>query len=143
MFPSSVISPSTVQAYRKTDYRVHRNAPLTLNVGIASPALAALHQAEGVTTSAFITACNPHSEDVGDLVNAQRQSALADELKSRCLRFIDGIGQHPTNTEWPGEASFLVLNLSLEAAKLLGAQHDQNAIIWCGPDAVPQLILLR
>lgn len=143
MLSSSVIEPSTIQAYRETDYHVHCVTPMTLNVGIASSALAGLHKAFRVTMSAFITACNPRSQSFALAINIERQAALAQELKSRGLTFIDGIGQHPTNKEWPGEASFLVLDLSLEAAKVLGVQHEQNAIIWNGPDAVPQLILLK
>jgi len=95
---------------------------MALNVGIASPALAALHKASRVTTSAYITACNPRSQPLALAINIERQAALAQELKSRGLTFIDGVGQHPTAKEWPGEASFLVLDLSLEAAKVLGAQ---------------------
>ncbi len=143
MCPISVIDPRTIQAYLETDYRVYGDAPMTLNVGVASPALADLHKACRVTTSAFVTACNPFSQAFDVPANIQRQAALARELKSRGLTFIEGIGQHPTNKKWPREASFLVLNLSLEAAKALGVRHEQNAIIWCGADAVPQLILLR
>jgi len=36
-----------------------------------------------------------------------------------------------------------VPGLSLEASKSLGARFEQNAIVWSGADAVPQLILLR
>lgn len=71
-----------------------------------------------------------------------RQEDLANELKQRSLIFIDGIGQHPSK-EWPGEPSYLVFGLKLEAAKTLGVKYEQNAIIWTGSDAVPQLILLR
>ncbi len=142
MLSSSVIDPNTIQAYLETDYCVHGDAPMTLKVSVASPALADLHKASRVTTSAFITACNPLSQALAEATNIQRQAALARELKSRGLTFIDGIGLHPSN-KWRGEASFLVLNLSLEAAKKLGVRHEQNAIIWCGADAVPQLILLR
>jgi hypothetical protein len=35
------------------------------------------------------------------------------------------------------------LGLSLEAAKALGKKYDQNAVVWCGPDAIPELVLLR
>ena len=31
----------------------------------------------------------------------------------------------------------------VEAAKALGTRLEQNAIVWAGGDAVPQLILLR
>jgi hypothetical protein len=32
--------------------------------------------------------------------------------------------------------------LALEAAKTSGTRMEQNAIVWSGADAVPQLILL-
>jgi hypothetical protein len=42
----------------------------------------------------------------------------------------------------PGEPSFLAFGLALEASKTLGKAYEQNAIIWCGADAVPNLVLL-
>lgn len=116
---------------------------MTLKVGAPCRPLVTLHKTARVESSAFITACNPFSQQVCDaVINARRQHALASELTQRGLSFFDGIGQHPSQ-KWPGEASFLVLGLSLEAAKVLGVRHEQNAIIWSGADAVPQLILLR
>ena len=32
--------------------------------------------------------------------------------------------------------------MGLEEAKVLGCRYEQNAVVWCGVDAVPQLILL-
>ena len=58
------------------------------------------------------------------------------------LEFVAGIGQHPSN-QWPGEPSYLVFGLTLEAAKTLGTRLEQNAIVWNGSDGTPQLILLR
>lgn len=142
MFSASNIPRETIQAYLETHYRIHGDTPTTLMVGEVNPTLTALHEATRVECSAFITACNPFSQTYDDAPNATRQDALARELRQRGLTFIDGVGQHPSNN-WPGEASFLVLGLSLEAAKTLGAQHGQNATIWTGADAVPQLILLR
>ncbi len=142
MFPDSVIDTATCQAYRETHYVVHGSTPLTLQVGIANPALAVLYKAQRIDACAFITACNPFSQLLEAAVNAERQEALQRELRQRSLKFIDGIGQHPSNL-WLGEASLLVLGLSLEASKVLGARYEQNAIIWCGPDAIPQLVLLR
>lgn len=142
MFSDSVIDKAMVQAYLETEYRVFGNAPFTLKIGISSPALAALHKAHRVTSSAYITACNPFSQVFDEAANVKRQKAFAGKLQTQPLVFIDGIGQHPSN-KWRGEPSFLVLGLSLEAAKALGVTYGQNAIVWCGPDAVPQLILLR
>jgi glycine/D-amino acid oxidase-like deaminating enzyme len=114
---------------------------MTLLVGQRNQVLAALHEAFGVESSAFITACNPYSHSCDDETNANRQQALADELIVLGLRFVQGVGRHPSST-W-AEPSFLVPGISLEAAKELGARHEQNAIVWCGADAVPELVLLR
>ncbi len=142
MSSDSCIDPDTIRAYSETDYVVHGDHPVTLNVDRHSPALAGLHRAYRVDCSAFVTACNPFSQRLDEATNAARQAALAEQLASRGLRFLDGIGQHPSN-EWAGEPSVLIFGLALAAAKDLGMQWEQNAIIWCGADAVPRLILLR
>lgn len=142
LFFSSTIDPPTVQAYRETDYRVFAEPDFTLRVGQASAELFAIHKLHKTDCSAFLTACNPYSQAFDAASNAQRQVGLAKELKQRSLAFAPGIGQHPGNG-WPGEDSFLVYGLTLEAAKALGTRLEQNAFIWSGTDAVPQLILLR
>ncbi|MDN7179919.1 DUF3293 domain-containing protein [Caballeronia sp. SEWSISQ10-4 2] len=139
---NSDIDRDTLRAYEETHYRVLGDAPATLRIGIPNPALAELHQAFSVDCSAFVTAANPFSALIDAKSNALRQTALADELHREGLRFIEGIGEHPSG-QWPGEPSFLILGLPLDAAKQLGARHAQNAIVWCGADTAPQLILLR
>ncbi|MGF6644271.1 DUF3293 domain-containing protein [Paraburkholderia sp. GAS82] len=142
MFSDSDIPRETIQAYLETYYCVHGDTPTILKVGETNPTLATLHEARDTECSAFITACNPFSQNSSDEFNAARQQALAGELKQLGLSFVEGIGQHPSNN-WPGEASFLVLGLPLEAAKTLGTRCGQNAIVWSGTDATPQLVLLR
>ena len=142
MTNDSPITPETRKSYLETHYHVYGQSPLTLEVGVANPLLATLYQALSVQSCAFITACNPFSQSLDAAVNADRQAAFAGELRERGLKFVEGLGKHPSG-QWPGEASFLVWSLTLEAAKALGTQHEQNAIIWCGLDAVPQLIMLR
>ena len=142
MFQDSVITQSSIQAYLETDYHVHGATPLTLNIGVANAGLAALHTTHSVESSAYVTACNPFSQALDDSANQARQAVLVRELQQQSLTFIEGIGQHPTNG-WTGEQSFLVLGLSLEDARMLGARHEQNAIVWCGSDAIPELVLLR
>ena len=131
-----------VNAYRDSEYRVMQTHPLVLMVDVPSPELASLYKAKGATCAAFITACNPFSCELSEADNAMRQAELATELKRRSLSFFEGVGQHPSG-DWPGEPSFLVLGLALEAAKSLGKAYEQNAVIWCGPDSVPSLVLLR
>jgi hypothetical protein len=142
LFPESIIDTEIIQAYRETHFHVHGDTPFTLAIDIASSALLALHATHQVTSSAFITACNPFSQAYVESDNVDRQRALSSDLHQRNLTCIDGIGQHPSN-QWPGEQSFLVLGVSLEDANILGAKYKQNAIVWNGPDGVPQLILLR
>ena len=137
----STIDAATIQAFRETEYRVHGDKPFTLRIGEASPVLAAVHKRHRVDSSAYVTAFNPYSEALDDAANAQRHARLGQELRQRSLVAIEGVGRHPSNG-W-AETSYLILGLTLEAAKVLGACHEQNAIVWAGADAVPQLILLR
>ncbi len=138
----SSIAPETIAAYTTTHYRVDAPTPFVLEIGIDNPALKALLRQAKTDCCTFITACNPLGEALSDAQNAALQTKLALTLRQRSLVFFDGIGQHPTGA-WPGEPSFLVLDLSLASARALGQTLAQNAIVWCGADAVPQLVLLR
>ena len=145
-----MITAELEAAYRSTHYVVDAGAgpgegalfdPIVLEIDVASPALLALHRRRGVDCSCFITACNPFSRPLDAHSNQLRQDHLAAELRHRSLAYLSGEGRHPSNG-WPAEPSFLVLGLALEAAKSLGRRHEQNAIVWSGPDAVPQLVML-
>lgn len=138
----TTIDTAAIQAYRDTEYRVHGDEPFILRIGQASHALVAAHKRHRVDCSAYITACNPYSQQLDVAANARRHADLGHELRRRSLTAFEGLGQHPSN-RWPGEASYLVLGLTLEAAKTLGNRLEQNAIVWSGADAIPQLILLR
>jgi len=63
-------------------------------------------------------------------------------LRRQGMVLTDGTGRHPSNG-WAGEASYLALGLSQEAAEAIGVRFEQNAIVWSGSDAVPRLVLLR
>ena len=138
----SIIDPGTLRAYKETEYRVHDPDGFTLRIGERSVALAALHLSHKVNCSAFVTACNPLGECLAVEANTQLHEALRHALSKGGLAFKEGVGQHPSN-EWPGETSFLILDLPLDDAKAVGEGWDQNAVLWSGEDAVPQLILLR
>ena len=136
------ISRQTLAAYLETDYCVFGETPFELHIGVASEPLLELFRQHGTNCAAFITSCNPRSRIVGDAVNASRQAELAKELQRRGLEYVDGAGSHPDG-EWPAEFSFLVLGLPLDEAKALGERFEQNAVVWCGADAVPELVVLR
>ncbi len=134
---SSPNGPQRDDLYQMAAYLGRFQAP----AGLLTWGLLA-YRRHNVDCAAFLTGWNPFSREVSEAENRDRQKALAAELTRRSLAFLEGIGQHPSNN-WPGEESLLVLGLSLEAAKTLGERFEQNAIVWCGADGVPQLIVLR
>ena len=138
----SSIPSTTLSAYQETDYCVFHESPFVLRIGIASESLLALYRQFKTDCAAFITACNPHSQPLEDAANENRQMKLAQELNKRGLKYLNGEGKHP-NGNWPAEKSFLVLGIALEQAQALGQQFEQNAVVWCGADAVPAVVLLR
>lgn len=138
----SCIDPQTIQAYLETHYRVSGNSPFTLRVGSPNEALRATHRLHQVDSSAFVTACNPLGAAHSDRQNAELLVQLEAELRARRLTFLPGKGEHPTNG-WPAEHSYLVFGITMEQATALCRQFAQNAFVWCGADATPQLILLR
>ena len=137
----SSLDPALLQAYRETLYTV-REPALTLRIGVACEPLRALHQRFGVECSAFVSACNPFSRRLDAAGNAARHRALLQALAAEGWRFLEGAGRHPSNG-WPAEPSALVFDLPLEASREFGRRYEQNAFVWCGLDAVPQLVLLR
>ena len=137
----SSLDPALLQAYRETLYTV-REPALTLRIDVACEPLRALHQRFGVECSVFVSACNPFSRRLDAAGNAARHRALLQALAAEGWRFLEGAGRHPSNG-WPAEPSALVFGLPLQASRALGQRHAQNALVWCGPDAVPQLVLLR
>ncbi len=142
MFSESRLAQQLIQAYLETEYRVFAEPPFVLTVGIASPELIRLYQAHKVACAALITAFNPFSQELTADENRRRQDDLTKQLTQRSLDFVEGVGQHPSG-DWPGEPSVLAFGLELEAARSLGKSMQQNAIIWCGADAAPNLVLLK
>ena len=113
------------QAYRETRYRVLGTEPFALRVDEHSAALAATHEHFRSDCSAFVTACNPFSENVGAATNATSCRPRAGALARRRLAHIEGIGQDPSH-RWPGEPGYLVFGLKLDAARTLGRELGQR-----------------
>lgn len=138
----SIISPELMKAYENTDFCVLEPKKFTLHIGIQSPDLAKLYMEMGVHSAGFLTAWNPYSGVVAAEQNKRALDNLRRALSLDGLPTLNAIGVDRSG-KWPGEDSFLVLGVSIERAKTLGAEFEQNAIVWAGPDAVPSLILLR
>lgn len=140
--PATSLQANLVQAYQETDYHVFTDPPFKLNVGQASDELKRLHQAHSVVCSAYLTAWNPEGMWAGAEQNSAKQAALMNALDKRGKPFLPGLGRHPSG-QWSGEASVLALGVSEEEARELGSLFRQNAVVWCGEDAIPRLLLLR
>ena len=134
------IPSDLIMAYKTTDFRVLEPREFTLRVGQHSTELHELYAELGVTCAGYLTAWNPFSKEASENEYAQRQ--LLRQLSLEGFPALNALGIDPSG-DWPGEESVFVPGLSLERAKLLGSEFGQNAIVWAGSDAVPQLVLLR
>ena len=143
MTETTQIHPDKVRAYLATDYRIgHFEQDVILNIGVRSARLAALFTSSGVACGAFLTAYNPRGAIQSNEANERAHIELASMLRDKGLQAIEGFGSEE-GTEWPAEKSYFALGLQLDAAQQVGRHFGQDAIVWVGADAVPQLILLR
>jgi hypothetical protein len=133
---------SLISAYRATRYRVFTSPDFELAVGQRSSALAGLCRAHAANSAAFLTAWNPEGNLQSEPRNREAFARLRARVASHGVTVIAGFGEDPDGA-WAGEESLLALGLSREAACDIGAEFRQNAIVWAGADAVPELILLR
>jgi hypothetical protein len=137
------IDLQTLQAYEATEYRVDwPSGPFVLHVGVRSRELARLYDEAGVTSAAYLSAWNPYSQLAPPEANAAAEAALEAQLAGVAPVVAPGWGADPSGA-WPPERSTLALGLSLEEARRLAEAFRQNGFVWCGPDAVPRLELMR
>lgn len=139
----TTIAADKVRAYRATDYRLgHTTQDIVLAPGLRSDRLGALFASKSVTCGAFLTAFNPLGIQKSDTENDQAHAELTKTLAHLGLESIEGSGSEE-GTHWPAEKSLFALSLSREGATSIGRQFDQDAIVWVGDSAVPELVLLR
>lgn len=138
----SALTAELVSAYLSTEYRVLSPRQFTLRIGVASDELKSVYADYQVASAAYLTAWNPLGREASRIDNDRSQAALAHKLALGGYSAWSGLGIDPSS-DWPGEESLLVLGLDLEKANSIGGELRQNAIVWAGSDAVPQLVLLR
>ena len=139
----TTIAADKVRAYRATDYRLgHTTHGIVLAPGLRSSRLAALYASKGVTCGAFLTGFNPLGTQNSDTENDQAHAELTKTLAHLGLESIEGSGSE-VGTQWPAEKSLFALGLNRRDAIAIGRQLDQDAIVWVGDSAVPELVLLR
>ena len=143
MAETTQIHPDKVRAYLATDYRLgHAAQDIVLTIGQRSERLAALFATKGVNCGAFLTAYNPRGTLQPEAANHLAHAQLATQLEQLGHEVIAGAGSEK-GTDWAAEESYFALGMDLEPAKAMGTHFDQDAIVWVGADAEPQLILLR
>jgi hypothetical protein len=138
----SVIPKELIDAYRATHFHVLEPVSFVLRIGEFSPVLEDLYRDRSVSSAAFLTACTPYSNKTKAVDNEKANDVLKHTLKDEQIIFYEGIGENPAG-EWPSEPSVFALGLSHEKASSIGRAFNQNAIVWVGSNAVPELELLR
>lgn len=136
------MDPALISAYLETDYIVHAGPDFVLHIDQPCAALAAYYKRRHIAAACVITAWNPFSQSLPYAENQARQAKLEQELQQAGWQSIPAVGRHPTNG-WPPEAGCFVEGMSEEAASEWGRIYEQNAVVWCGADAIPRLRLLR
>ncbi|MEO6081042.1 MAG: DUF3293 domain-containing protein [Steroidobacteraceae bacterium] len=113
---------------------------LLLTVDSPNAALLDLLHSRGTQSAAVITAFNPQGRRQDDTLNRAAQDVLLRDLTTAGHDIFPGRNEDPDG-RWPVEASFLVLGISLSAARALAARHNQLAFLWADAvTATPRLI---
>ena len=127
-------------AYRRTHYQVLAPAgALLLRIDAPCPEMVVVHRQCNVSCSTVISAWNPRS-----LAQTAEQNAAAHE--KLCLRMVACQLTHwpswgrDMSGAWPAEKGLFVLGLALAAARQLGAEFGQNALVHLAADCVPRLV---
>jgi len=137
------ISSEKIRAYEATHYRaVSGPDVLVLRIGQYSPALALRYAANGSDCALFITAFNPLGQGQNDAANKEAHARLSETLRPLASAIMEGEGSDPSG-KWRPEKSYLAFGIDIDDARELGSHFRQDAVVWIGMDAVPQLLLLR
>lgn len=134
-----MIDESLRQAYLATDYILAVGAvSIRLNIGRDAPELDRLLTARSVDTAAFVTAWNPRSAWLPvaeNLLLAARLAAAVEECGFQSLP----VTTTADDPRWIEQGLF-ILGISEEAARRLGRDFDQNAIVMVNRGSPPRLI---
>lgn len=141
--PDTQISDEKRDAYMFADYIVFvGSSRFTMKVNEYSPDLKSLLHETNQIWGAFLTAYNPHGKIRDKDTNQAANARLREHLDALGALVFEGEGADPTG-EWSPEPSFFVLGIDIKAARQIGEQYRQDAIIWIEEDAIPELVLLR
>ena len=140
-FPHLMLSSDLLLAYQQTHYHIHCEPSFYLVPGKYCAELVELHRRFEANSSAFVTAWNPYSQMQSQEENGKRNQELLELISEMEYPYINGQGLHPSGN-WPGEDSFLVLDIDRASAKSLGKSLEQNAIVFSDISAIPEIVVL-
>jgi hypothetical protein len=131
-----------IAAYRATHYDVTLPNLGVATLRVGAPLPARVHAWIGADPlAAFLTACNPRSETLGDAENARRLAALRAALRPLPCRVLDGVG-HVPGEAWR-EPSLLVSGSALGDIDAFARAFGQNAILVIAAGRSPLLRIYR
>jgi hypothetical protein len=137
------IAADKVRAYRASDYRIgFSGKAIVLQPGLRSAQVAQLFASHGANCGAFITAFNPQGAQRSTAENEQAHQQLLTHIESQGIKCLEGEGNE-AGTDWPAEKSCFALGLGRSEAMKIGRFYGQDAIVWVGESAEPELVLLR
>ncbi|MBS0299627.1 MAG: DUF3293 domain-containing protein [Proteobacteria bacterium] len=138
-----VVAQHLIASYRDANYRINASPEsFTLRIDQYSEPLARFLAASKLRCAAIVSAYNPGSRLSSEEDNSAAHAALRNLLQQHPHTVIEGLHTDPAGA-WPAEKSFFIAGMDLDAAKLVGQQFNQNAVVWIDHDAIPRLILLR
>ena len=128
-------------AYRNTRYEARlKNETAIIRVGMHCQILDSLCQEHAVSSWAFITACNPQSQELTDADNQHRQQLLKSLLVAGGYLHYAGSGVGESG-DWPPEPSFLIMGMDRHKAMAYAQVFDQHAICYGEPGGKAQLLI--
>lgn len=139
----TAITADKIAAYRAALYRVQSSGgTITLRIGVRAPQLHSIFNAAGAKCGVVITAFNPLGRQLNHAANLYAERRLRQQLRRLALRVLEAEGADPIGA-WPSEPSFFAVGIGRDASRLVGTRFLQDAVVWVGVDAVPELVLLR
>src|SRR5690606_2338156 len=122
--PPERLPRGLLRQYQDSLYRFRFGGrTVELRVDEPSPELREVHAAHGAAPPAFLTAWNPASRPMDEEENARRNRALREDARLLGRPVLDGEGA-AADGSW-AEESFLILGLSLSAARELARRYGQ------------------
>ena len=137
------ISQDLWNAYLATSFRAETPlGSVSIRIGQLTPQLDKLLRFEANDSWAFITACNPFSNELSDTENARRHQQLVRRVAELGYVVFEGAGV-PDATDWQPEPSLLILGIVADEAIQLGKEFMQNAVVVGGRGQRAELVSCR